>query len=92
MMKLLEKNERTFLWVLNSYQNKISFRAELERNLFEISRHELFGLMDSNPQLGVNNDQVRDLANILGVKRLSKKAQKYLSQCSSLYFDSKSQN
>ena len=56
------------------------------RAVTDISRHELFGLIADHPELVMSKDRVRDLADILGVKRLSQRVNEYLGNCLSTYF------
>ena len=52
----------------------------------EISRHELFGLISAHPELEISEDQVRDLAGMLEIKRLSVTVKSYLENCLAMYF------
>ena len=75
-----------FIWAPGTLKKQIPFRLIPGRNIFEISRREILGLIAANPRLVTSEDRVRDLAQLLGIKRLSKKASEFLSDCLSTYF------
>jgi very-short-patch-repair endonuclease len=84
--ELRKEGKATFVWSPGTYQEKVPYRSIEGRAVTDISRHELFGLIADHPELVMSKDRVRDLADILGVKRLSQKVNEYLGNCLSTYF------
>jgi len=84
--ELRKESKATFIWSPGTYQEKVPYRSIEGRAVTDISRHELFGLIADHPELVMSKDRVRDLADILGVKRLSQKVNEYLGNCLSTYF------
>lgn len=84
--ELRKEGKTTFIWVPGGYNEQVSFREGLNRSILEISRHEMFGLIDAHPELVMSDDRVRDLSNIMGIQRLSKTAKSYIVNCLSLYY------
>jgi len=80
------EGETAFVWSPDSFKKHMEFRSDLDRNTFEISRSEIFGLIAAHPELLRSRDRVRDLAQLMGIQRLSKPAQAYLSETLALYF------
>ncbi|EGB15668.1 Ribosomal protein L24E [Pseudodesulfovibrio mercurii] len=76
----------TFIWAPGSCRETVPFRSIEGRSATEISRHEIFGLIAAHPGLAASDDRVRDVANILGIKRLSRTVKNHLNGCLSAYF------
>ena len=72
----------TFIWLPETYTNRVQFRGLAGRNLQEVSRTEIASVINSNMQKFENEgDQILALARLLGIKRLSKANRTYLSKC-----------
>lgn len=73
------EDEVTFLWARGSYQDRIAFRADLDRNIRDVSRTEIAALYDLNADtLAQSEDPVLELARLAGISRLSSDARAYL--------------
>jgi hypothetical protein len=81
-----QEGETTFIWAPGTYREEVPYRAIDCRSITEISQHELFGLIAAHPELEMCEDQVRDLAGMLEIKRLSSTVKSYLEDCLSKYF------
>lgn len=81
-----QEGETTFVWAPATYLEEVPYRAIEGRSTMEISRHELFGLIAAHPELVMSEDQVRDLAVMLEIKRLSATVKSHLENCLSMYF------
>lgn len=81
-----QEGETVFVWAPATYREEVPYRAIEGRSTMEISRHELFGLISDHPELEMSEDQVRDLAGMLEIKRLSATVKSYLENCLSMYF------
>ena len=82
---LLERRSefsKTFIWLPETYSNRVQFRGLADRSLQEVSRTEIASVINANLQLFENEeDQILALARLLGIKRLSKANRTYLSKC-----------
>ena len=81
-----QEGEAIFVWAPATYREEVPYRAIEGRSTMEISRHELFGLISDHPELEMSEDQIRDLAGMLEIKRLSATVKSYLENCLSMYF------
>ena len=77
-----------FIWEPGSYADRVTFQGLNGRPIEHISRTEIASVIDAHtPQLTEEKDQILVLARLLGIKRLSKKAHKYLSKCTNWHED-----
>lgn len=81
-----QEGETMFVWAPATYWEEVPYRTIEGRSTMEISRHELFGLISAHPELEISEDQVRDLAGMLEIKRLSATVKSYLENCLAMYF------
>ncbi|TQS72538.1 DUF3320 domain-containing protein [Rhodobacteraceae bacterium] len=71
-----------FIWTTGSYTDRLPFRAGLMRDVRDISRTEIAGLIEAHPDaLTVATDPVRELARLAEVGRLSSDVRSYLEGC-----------
>jgi len=80
-----QEGETTFIWAPGTFREEVPYRAIEGRSTTEISRHEIFGLIAAHLELEMSEDQVRDLAGLLEIKRLSATVKSYLENCLSMY-------
>jgi len=59
----------------------IAFRLGLDRAARDISRAEIAGLIQAKPHLATSEDKARDLANLMGIARLTADTRAYLEHC-----------
>jgi Superfamily I DNA and RNA helicases and helicase subunits len=83
--ELHPEDDKMFVWEFESFKENIPFRHIPERDTNEISRHEIFGLIASHPELVNSDDLVRDIADLMGIKRLSQKSKVYISDIITAY-------
>lgn len=73
--------ETIFIWEADTHASSIPFRHGLKRPAREISRAEIAGLIHDNPSLVSSEDDTRELANLMGIARLTADTRAYLDDC-----------
>tara|TARA_A100000171_G_scaffold53021_1_gene75483 strand:+ start:14422 stop:20340 length:5919 start_codon:yes stop_codon:yes gene_type:complete len=82
-----EENGNVFIWAAGTYAESIAFRPHIERTSRDIPRAEIFGLIKEQPHILNAPDQAKELANLIGLGRLSEDTRKYLDLCLSEFED-----
>ena len=87
VLSCLAQNEQhdedgiVFIWKADAHASSIPFRHGLQRAARDISRAEIAGLILENPSLASAEDDARELANLMGISRLTADTRAYLNDC-----------
>ncbi len=75
----------SFVWYPGTHARRIPFRPGLQRDAREIPSAEIFGLIAEHSILLKSEDPCRDLAQLIGIGRLSEELREHLEACLAAY-------
>ncbi len=78
---ILTEGDNRFVWQAGTYAPATAFRGMGDRSPRDISRTEIVGLIQSNPNLSASIDPVKDLSTLMGLSRLTEDTRAYLTTC-----------
>ncbi|WP_195759814.1 DUF3320 domain-containing protein [Paracoccus sp. S-4012] len=77
-----EEDGTAFVWEPGAYTSRVPYRVRPERDIREISRHELADLLDQHAvALAHAANPLRECARLAGIGRLTPAIREYLEEC-----------
>lgn len=76
-----EENGNAFIWQSGTFARIVPFRARIERSTRDISQAEIFGIIQEQPHVQMADDPAKEIANLMGLGRLSEDTRRYLDTC-----------
>ena len=80
-VEVRNEGERRFLWRPGTFSERIPYCGHPDRAIRDISRSEIAGLINENPELMHAEDPEKELSSLLNVSRLTEDIRAYLRDC-----------
>lgn len=74
-----------FIWKPGTYQSKLAFRPSLNRSPRDVPQAEILGLISEQDHVLRSDDPAKEIANLMGLGRLSADTRSYLEDCIELH-------
>ncbi|MFK7882880.1 MAG: DUF3320 domain-containing protein [Phycisphaerales bacterium] len=81
------ENGNMFVWPPDSFATQMPFRAALDRSPRDVPQAEILGLLKEQPHTLIADDPAKEIANLMGLGRLSLDTRAYLEACITRYRD-----